>query len=182
MWLDQEFYWDIISANKVSSVTVFSFYIKDLKKKNFYISRFWESLLQNLSLWVCVFHVFMFCVSDDNHLFSSFIHSVRADCEKWFSWNSFSSSEASFLIIMYDFHVLCSYSSHLIKSLNCVNCVFHFMSLIESTKYESSLFLMIVDCDDDTCLLIRLFFDDCNKLVWNVRCIFIPGGNSSSYA
>src|SRR5205809_7148093 len=33
MWLDQEFYQDIISANRVSSVTVFSFYIKDLKKK-----------------------------------------------------------------------------------------------------------------------------------------------------
>ena len=180
MWLDQEFYQDIISANRVSSVTVFSFYTKDSKKK-FCISRFWESLLQNLSLWVHVFHVFMFCVSDGNCLFSSFIQLAGAGRERWSSWNSFSPLGASFLIIVYDFHVLCSYSFHLIKSSNCADCVFHFMSLIESTKYRSFLFLMIVDCDDSTCLLIRLFFDDCNRLMWNIRCIFISGGNSSSY-
>ena len=155
--------------------------IQKKKKKFFCILRFWENFLQNLSLQVCVFHVFMFCVSDDNCLFFSFIHSAETDCEKWSSWNSFSSSEASFLIIVYDSHVLCSYSSHLIKSSNYVDCVFHFMSSIKSTKYKSSLFLTIVDCSSSTFLLIRLFFDDCNKLVWNVECIFISDDNSSSY-
>ena len=180
MWLDWEFYWDIISVNEISSVTVFSFYTEDLKKY-FCISRFWESFLQNLSLWVHVICVFVFHVSDDNHLFSSFIHSAKADCERWSSWNSFSSSRTSFLIIMYGFHVLCSYSSHLIKSSNCADCAFYFMSLIKSTKYGPSSFSTIVDCSSSTCLLIRLFFNDCNKFVWNIECTFISDDNSSSY-
>ena len=153
-----------------------------IQKKKFCISRFWESLLQNLLLQVHVFHVFMFHVSDDNCLFSSFIHPAGAGREKWSSWNSFNSSEASFLINMYDSHVLCSYSSHLIKSSNCADCMFYFMSSIKSTKYGPFLFSMIVDCDGGTCLLIRLFFDDCNKLVWNVECTFISDDNLSSYA
>src|SRR5947207_6392069 len=36
MWLGQEFYQDIISANRISLITVFSFYTKDSKKKNFF--------------------------------------------------------------------------------------------------------------------------------------------------
>ena len=126
-------------------------------------------------------HVFMFYILDNNYLFSSFIYLIRINYKRWFSWNSFSSFRVSFLIIMYDSHVLCLYSSHLIKSLNYVNCTFHFMLLIESTKYESFSFSIIIDYNNSTCLLIKLFFDDCNKLVWNIRCTFISDNNSSSY-
>ena len=126
-------------------------------------------------------HVFVFCMSDNNYLFSSFIHSIRADYERWFLWNFFSSSKTFFLIIMYDSHVLCLYSSHLIKNLNYINCMFYFMSLIESTKYKSSLFSTIIDCSNNIYLSIESFFNGCNKLVWNVRCTFISDDNSSSY-
>src|SRR5436189_3774447 len=75
----------------------------------------------------------------------------------------FLSKSVYFFIIIYDFHVFYLYLSHLIKSLNCMNFVFHFMSLIELTKYESSLFSTIMSCDDDTCLLIESFFESCNR-------------------
>ncbi len=69
-----------------------------------------------------------------------------------------------FFIIMYNFHVFYSYSSYLIKSSNCADFMFHFMSLIELTKYESSLFSTIMSYDSDICLLIKLFFKNHNKL------------------
>ena len=77
----------------------------------------------------------------------------------------FYQNKCIFFIIVYDFHVLHSYFFHLIRSSNCVNFVFHFMSLIKSIKYESCLFLIIVNCDDSICLLIRSFFKNCNKLM-----------------
>ena len=122
------------------------------------------------------------CVFDSNHLFSFFTHSAEADCEKWFLWNSFTSSEVFFLIIMYSFHVYCSYSSHLIRSSNHMNFMFHFMLLIKSTKYESCSFSTIMSCDDSICLLIESFFKNHNKLTWNIEWIFISDDNSSSYA
>jgi len=129
---------------------------------------------------VFVIH-FMIHVSESNHWFSFFTYSIRADCEEWSWWNSFIKADAFFFIIMYDSHVLCSYSSHLIRSSNHVNFVFHFMSLIESTKYEFSSFSTIVSCDDSTCLLIRSSFKSHNKLMWNVEWTFISDDNSSSY-
>src|SRR5205085_133980 len=70
-----------------------------------------------------------------------------------------------FIIIMYNFHVFYLYFFHLIKSLNCVNFVFHFMSSIKLTKYKFSLFLTIMNCNNDTCLLIKSFFENHNKLI-----------------
>src|SRR6266487_3655773 len=70
-----------------------------------------------------------------------------------------------FFIIVYDSHVLCSYSSHLIRNSNCADFVFHFMSLIKLIKYKSSLFSIIMSCNDNTCLLIRLSFKNYNKLI-----------------
>ena len=134
---------------------------------------------------VFVNHVFMIhfmnYVSESNHQFSSFIHSVRTNHEEWFSWNSFIKIDVFFLIIMYNFHVLCSYSSHLIRSSNHVNFMFHFMLSIKSTKYESSSFSTIVSCDDSTCLSIRLSFKSHNRLTWNVEWTFISDDNLSSY-
>src|SRR5205809_936799 len=82
-----------------------------------------------------------------------------------FSYNSFIKIDVFFFIIMYDSHVLHLYSSHLIRSLNHVNFVFHFMSSIKSTKYRSSSFSTIMNCDDDTCLLIRSSFKNHNRLM-----------------
>ena len=140
-------------------------------------------MLHTFSVFVnCVFVIhFMNHVLRDNHQFSSFIHSAEADHEEWFSWNSFIKIDVFFFIIVYDSHVFCLYSSYLIRSSNCVNFVFHFMSSIKSTKYESSSFSTIMSCDDDTCLLIESFFESHNKLMWNVEWIFISDNNLSSY-
>src|SRR6266487_3794371 len=70
-----------------------------------------------------------------------------------------------FFIIIYDSHVLCSYSSHLIRNSNHANFMFHFMSLIKLIKYRSSLFSIIMNYDDDTYLLIELSFKNHNKLM-----------------
>ena len=130
-------------------------------------------------LAVFVIHI-MIHMSESNCQFSSFIYLVRADYKEWLWWNSFTKLGALCLIIMYDFHVHCSYSSHLIRSSNHAACVFHFMLSIKSIKYESSLFLTIVDCGSDTCLSIRSFFKSHNKLTWNVECTLISDSSLSS--
>ena len=131
---------------------------------------------------IFVFHIFMIHVSENNHQFSSFTYSVRTNYKKWSWWNFFIKTNASFFIIMYSSHVLHSYFFHLIRSLNHMNFMFHFMSLIKSTKYRFFLFSTIVSCDDNTYLLIRLFFENHNKLMWNVKWTFISDDNSSLYA
>ena len=125
------------------------------------------------SLSVFVNHVFVICFMNyilREQLLIFFFYS--------FSWDRlwriifmkfFNQNWCVFFIIMYDFHVLHSYSSHLIRSSNHVNFVFYFMSSIKSTKYESSLFSTIVSCNDDTCLLIRSSFENHNRLMWNVE-------------
>ena len=50
----------------------------------------------------------------------------------------FYQNKCVFFIIVYSFHVFCSYSFYLIRSSNCVNFVFHFMLSIKSTKYRFS--------------------------------------------
>ncbi len=127
------------------------------------------------------FFVFVICVSEDNHQFSSFTHSAETGCEEWSWWNFFIKVNVSFFIIIYDSHVLCSYSSYLIRSLNCVNFVFYFMLLIKLTKYRSSLFSIIMSYDNSTYLLIRSFFKNYNKLIWNVKWTFISDNNLNSY-
>ena len=78
MWLDQEFYQDIISVNKISFVTVFSFYIKDSKKKNFlYIKILRKSSSGSLSLSLCVLCVHVSCIRWQ--LFVFFFYSVSRD-------------------------------------------------------------------------------------------------------
>ena len=130
---------------------------------------------------IFLFHVFVICVLKNNCWFSFFIHSVRTDCKKWSWWNFFIKTNVSFFIIVYDFYVFCSYFSHLIRSLNCVNFVFHFMLSIESTKYRSFSLSIIMSCDNDTCLSIRLSFKNHNRLTWNIEWIFISDNNLSSY-
>ena len=144
----------------------------------------WTTILHALSVFMnCVFVIcFVNHVSENIHWFSSFIHSVEADHKKWSSWNFFINSEIFFLIIMYNFHVYCSYSFHLIRSSNHMNFMFHFMLLIKSTKYESCSFSTIMSCDDDTCLLIKSFFKNYNRLTWNVEWTFISDDNLNSYA
>ena len=132
-------------------------------------------------LAVFMIHVFVIHVSEDSYWFSSFIHSVRTNYEKWSWWNSFIKINASFFIIIYDSHVLCSYSSYLIRSSNYINFIFHFMLLIKLTKYESSLFSIIMSYDNDTYLSIRSSFESHNKLIWNIKWTFISNNNSSSY-
>jgi len=108
-----------------------------------------------------------------------------------FSWNKlwrmilmkfFYQNRCVFFIIVYDSHVLHLYSSHLIRSSNHVNFMFHFMSSIKSTKYKSFLFSTIMNCDDNTCLSIESFFKNHNRLTWNIEWTFISDDNSSSYA
>ena len=123
----------------------------------------WVFFLIFLSSW------FTFHVLESNCWFSFFTHSVRTDYKEWSWWNFFIKTDVFFFIVVYSSHVLYSYSSHLIRSLNCMNFMFHFMLLIESMKYESSSFSTIVNCDNDTCLLIRLFFENHNKLIWNIE-------------
>ena len=82
-----------------------------------------------------------------------------------------------FFIVVYDFHVLCSYSSHLIRSSNHMNFMFHFMSLIKLTKYELCSFSIIMNYDNSTCLLIKSSFKNHNKLMWNIEWIFIFNDN-----
>ena len=79
---------------------------------------------------------FRVCLSESDCLFLSFAHFVETDCKKWSSWNSFIRIKTSFFIIMYDSHVLHLYFSHLIRSLNHADFMFHFMSSIKSTKYR----------------------------------------------
>ena len=126
--------------------------------------------------------VFMIHVSENNYQFSFFTHSAKTDHEKWFWWIFFIKVSIFFFIIMYDSHVLCLYSSYLIRSSNHVNFIFHFMSLIESTKYKSSSFSTIIDCSDNTCLLIESSFKNCNRLIWNIKWTFISDSNLSLYA
>ena len=131
---------------------------------------------------ICVFMIcFMNHVSEDNCQFSSFTYSVRTDHKEWFLWNFFTNLKTFFLIIMYNSHVCCLYFFHLIRSSNHVNFMFHFMLSIKSTKYRSCSFSIIMSCSDDTCLSIRLFFENYNKLTWNVKWIFISDNNSNSY-
>ncbi len=136
----------------------------------------WVLFLIFLSSW------FTFHVSENNHQFSSFTHSVKADHKEWSWWNSFIKIDASFFIIMYNSHVLHSYSSHLIRSSNHANFMFHFMLSIKLIKYKSSSFLIIMNYDSSTYLLIRSSFKNHNKLIWNIKWIFISDDNSSSYA
>ena len=200
--MNWEFHQDFQAANKCSLIIVFFNYIEDFKififtscfvmwfliiiKIKFvfmFVCCSWATMLHALSAFMdCVFVVcFVNHVSEGNCQFSSFIHSVETDCKEWFSWNSFIKIDTSFFIIMYNFHVLCSYSSHLIRSSNHVNFMFHFMSSIKLIKYESSVFLTIVSCSNDTCLLIKSSFKSCNKLMWNVEWTFISDDNLSSY-
>jgi len=127
----------------------------------------WVIMLHALSIFMN--HVFMIHfinhVSENNHWFSSFIHLVRINHEEWSSWNFFIKINVFFFIIMYDFHVLCSYSSHLIRSSNHMNFMFHFMLLIKLIKYRLSSFLIIINYDDDTYLLIKSSFENYNKLI-----------------
>jgi len=74
-------------------------------------------------------------------------------------------NECVFFIIIYDFHDFYLYFSYLIRSSNHVNFMFHFMLLIKLIKYESSLFSIIISYNNDTCLLIKLFFENHNKLI-----------------
>ncbi len=143
----------------------------------------WITMLHALSVFVNYVFVVCFvdCVLESNYWFSFFIHSAGAGCEEWSSWNFFIKIDVSFFIVMYDSHVLCLYSSHLIRSSNCADFMFHFMSSIKSTKYELSSFSTIVDCSDGTCLPIRLSFKSCNRLTWNIEWTFISDDNSSSY-
>ena len=125
---------------------------------------------------------FVIHLSENDHLFSSFVHFVKTDQERWSSWNSFIRIEISFFIIVYDSHVLYLYFSHLIRSSNCASWVCHLMSSIKSTKYESSSLSTIMSSDSDTCYSTELCFENSNKLMWNVECIFISSDKSSSYA
>ena len=136
--------------------------------------------------FIMFFSVFMFCVfmihvSENNHQFSSFIHSVKINHEKWSWWKFFIKTDVFFFIIMYDSHVFCLYSSHLIRNSNHVNFIFYFMLLIESTKYRSSLLSTIMSCDSDICLSIRSSFENCNRLTWNIEWTFISNDNLSLY-
>ena len=128
------------------------------------------------------FFVFVICVSEDNHQFSSFTHSAEINHKEWSWWNFFIKINASFFIIIYDSHILCSYSSYLIRSSNHVNFIFHFISLIELIKYRSFLFSIIISYDDDIYLLIRSSFKNYNRMIWNIEWTFISDNNSSSYA
>ena len=110
-----------------------------------------------------------------------FAHFVETDHKKWFSWNFFIIIEAFFFIVMYNSHVLHSYSSHLIRSLNHVNFVFHFMLSIKSTKYRSFLFSTIVNYNNDTYLLIESSFKNHNRLIWNIEWTFILNNNLNLY-
>ena len=127
------------------------------------------------------FFVFMIHVSESNYWFLSFTYSVEASYEEWSWWNFFIKMSVSFFIIIYDSHVLCLYSSHLIRSSNHANFIFYFMLLIKLTKYESSLFSIIISYDDSTYLLIELFFENHNRLMWNIEWTFISDDNLSSY-
>ena len=143
----------------------------------------WTTMLYALSVfmnYVFVIH-FMNHVLRDNYQFFSFIYSAETDCEEWSSWNSFIKINMFFFIIMYDSHVLYLYSSHLIRSSNHVNFIFYFILLIKLTKYRSSSFSIIINYDSDTYLLIRLSFENYNKLIWNIEWTFISDDNSSSY-
>ena len=63
MWLNQEFYWVIISVNRVSFITVLFFYIRNLKKKIFlYIKILRKSSSESLSLNLCVLCVHVLCI------------------------------------------------------------------------------------------------------------------------
>ena len=136
-----------------------------------FICYLWSTMLHTLSVFMnCVFVIhFMNYISENNHWFSSFIHLIRADCEKWSSWNFFIKINIFFFIIMYDSHVLCLYSSYLIRNSNCMNFVFYFMLLIKLIKYKSSSFSTIMNCDNSTCLLIELSFKNHNRLTWNIE-------------
>ena len=156
-------------------------------------------IMFHVELWVCIsikievmisvnfifffaFIKFEIHLSESDYLFSSFAHFIEADYERWSSWNFFIRIRASFFIIVYDFHVLCLYSSHLIRSSNCASWIYHLMSSIESTKYEFSLLSTVTDDDSDICHLIRSCFKSSNKLTWNIECIFIFSNRSNSYA
>ena len=119
---------------------------------------------------------FMTVESEENLYF------IEADYERWSSWNFFIKIRVFFFIVVYDFHVLCLYSSHLIRSSNCASWIHHLMSSIKSTKYESSSLLTVTNSSSDTCCLIRSCFENSNKLTWNIECIFISSDKSSSYA
>ena len=69
MWLDWEFYWDIISANRISSVTVFFFYIRDLKKIFLYIKILRKSSSKSLSSSSCVSCVHVSCIRWQSFVF-----------------------------------------------------------------------------------------------------------------
>ena len=163
-------YQNTISANKISLITIFFFILK-IQIKISCISNFMRSFSEfflnlhdscvcNLLCKLCVrkqLLIFFF------YLFS-WDRSWRIILMKFFYQNWY-----VFFIIIYNSHILCLYSSHLIKSLNCVNFMFHFMSLIKLTKYRSSLFSTIMSCDNDIYLSIRLFFKNHNKLTWNIE-------------
>ena len=123
---------------------------------------------------------FMNHVSENNcQIF--FIHSIKTNHEEWFWWNFFIKISMFFLLLYMIFMFFCSYFSHLIKSLNCTNFMFYFILSIKLIKYESFLFLTIINCDNNTCLLIKSFFKNHNKLIWNIKWIFILNDNSNSY-
>ena len=72
MWLDWEFYQGIISANRISSVTVLSFYTKDLKKKKkifLYIKILRKSSSESLSSSLCVSCVHVSCIRWQSFVF-----------------------------------------------------------------------------------------------------------------
>ena len=150
---------------------------------------FWIFILIKVEVVISVnlmfffaFMRFMICLSESDYLFLSFVHFVEADYKRWSLWNSFIRIDVSFFIIIYDSHVLCSYSSHVIRSSNHVSWIHHLMSSIKSTKYESFSLSTVTNNDSDICHFIRSCFENSNKLIWNIKYIFIFSDKSSSYA
>ena len=86
-----------------------------------------------------------------------------------------------FFINIYNFHVFYLYFFHLIRSSNCTDFVLHFMLSIKLIKYEFSSFSIIINCDNNIYLSIKLSFKNHNKLTWNIKWTFIFDDNSNSY-
>jgi len=147
---------------------------------NFYFNWSWNYDFYKFHVFFA-FIRFVIYLSENDYLFLFFIYFVETDQEKWSLWNSFIRIDVSFFIIIYDFHVFCSYSSHLIRNSNHAFWIYHLMSLIESTKYESSLLSTVTDSSSDTCYFIRSCFENSSKLMWNVEYIFIFLNKLNSY-
>ena len=108
-----------------------------------------------------IFYIF---ILGGSHLPLYYVYLARAGHKGQSLWNSFTREGASALIYLQVSQVCVLYPSHLTRSLNCLNYIFYYISLIKLIKQEPLPLLTIMGGSGGTLQVIGLSFKGYSKL------------------